>query len=290
MDADRALVVTADFITPLVDDARTWGRIAAANAASDVYAMGGRPLLALSLVGWNHDELPNELLVEVLEGAAEIARAGGFVIAGGHTVDDPEPKYGLAVVGEVHPDRVLTNAGLRPGQALVLTKALGVGVVATAVKRGDAPPAVLDAAVSSMTRLNAEAAAAAIDAGATGATDVTGFGLLGHLRKAAEASGVDVDLDTAAVPLLPGVRTLVAAGAVPGGSRRNLAWAEERLDRGEADDGTVLLLADAQTSGGLLFGADPDRAAAAVVALRASDHDAAVIGRLRPGTGRTRLH
>lgn len=290
MDADRALVVTADFITPLVDDARTWGRIAAANAASDVYAMGGRPLLALSLVGWNHDELPNELLVEVLEGAAEIARAGGFVIAGGHTVDDPEPKYGLAVVGEVHPDRVLTNAGLRPGQALVLTKALGVGVVATAVKRGDAPPAVLDAAVASMTRLNAEAAAATIDAGATGATDVTGFGLLGHLRKAAEASGVDVDLDATAVPLLPGVRDLVAGGAVPGGSRRNLAWADERLDRGPVDDDIVLLLADAQTSGGLLFGAEPLAAEAATTALRGSGHAAAVIGSLRAGTGRTHLH
>lgn len=290
MDADRALVVTADFITPLVDDARTWGRIAAANAVSDVYAMGGRPLLALSLVGWNHDELSNELLVEVLEGAADTARDGGFVIAGGHTVDDPEPKYGLAVVGEVHPDRVLTNAGLRPGQALVLTKALGVGVVATAVKRGTAPAGVLAAAVDSMTRLNRDAATAALAAGATGATDVTGFGLLGHLRKAAEASDVDVDLDATAVPLLPGVRDLVAGGAVPGGSRRNLAWADERLDRGPVDDDIVLLLADAQTSGGLLFGAEPLAAEAATTALRGSGYAAAVIGSLRAGTGRTHLH
>jgi selenide,water dikinase len=289
LDAERALVVTADFITPVVDDARTWGRIAATNAVSDVYAMGGRPLLALNLVGWNVDELPTELLAEVLAGAAEVGAECGFVTVGGHTVDDPEPKFGLAVVGEVHPDRVLTNAGLRHGDHLVLTKPLGVGIVATAVKRDLATEDMVAAAVASMTRSNAEAAAAAVDAGARGATDVTGFGLLGHLARMAEESKVDVALDPEVVPLLPGARELAENGCVPGGTMRNLEWVTERLDRGTADQVTVLLLADAQTSGGLLFGADPDAAAAAVERLRRSGHEAAVVGRARAGTGRLRL-
>ncbi len=290
LDADRALVVTADFITPLVDDARTWGRIAATNAVSDVYAMGGRPLVALNLVGWNTEELSTDELIEVLQGAEDAARDGGWVTVGGHTVDDPEPKFGLAVVGEVHPDRVLRNAGLRDGDALVLTKALGIGVISTATKRGEAPAAVVEAAVASMVRLNAEAALVAREAGATGATDVTGFGLLGHLRKMAESSGVDVDLDAAAVPLLPGVRELAGAGLVPGGTRRNLAWVRERLEAGATDELTVTLLADAQTSGGLLFGAEPDAAQRAVDRLRATGHAAAVIGGATAGSGLTTLH
>jgi hypothetical protein len=157
LDADRALVVTADFITPIVDDPRAWGRIAAANAVSDVYAMGGRPILGLNLVGWNTDELGTDILLEVLLGAGEAAKEGGWITVGGHTVDDPEPKFGMAMVGEVHPDRILTNAGLRPGDALVLTKALGVGIIATAMKAGKAPEDVIEAAVASMTLLNREA-------------------------------------------------------------------------------------------------------------------------------------
>ncbi len=162
LDDDRALVVTADFITPLVDDAYTWGRIAAANAVSDVYAMGATPLLALNLCGWNRDELSTDLLGEVLAGAASIAAEGGFVIAGGHTVDDPEPKFGLAVIGEAHPDRLLTNAGLLAGQTLILTKPLGIGVVSTAVKRGACPADLLDAAVAQMTKLNNVASTVAL--------------------------------------------------------------------------------------------------------------------------------
>lgn len=286
--ADRALVVTVDFITPLVDDARTWGRIAAANSASDVYAMGGRPLLALNVVGWTA-ELSTDVLVEVLDGAGEAAAEGGWVTVGGHTVDDPEPKFGLCVVGEVHPDRLLTNAGLRSGQALVLTKPLGIGVIATAIKRGEAGADVVDAAVASMLRLNARAAEVALGAGATGATDVTGFGLLGHLRKMVEASGVAAELDAATVPLLPGARDLAAAGMVPGGTERNLAWAGERLAADGVDGTTLTLLADAQTSGGLLFGADPDAASAAVEALRETGHEAAVIGRVTAGDGHVRV-
>ena len=289
LDDDRALVVTADFITPVVDDARAWGRVAAANAVSDVYAMGGRPLLALNLVGWNAAELSNDLLVEVLLGAQEIASEGGFVIAGGHTVDDPEPKFGLAVVGEVHPDRMLTNTGFRPGDAIVLTKPLGVGVITTAIKSGTAPVEVVDAALDSMTRLNDEAARTAVASGASGATDVTGFGLLGHLGRAAMESGIDVAVDVAAVPLLPGTRELADAGSMPGGSRRNLEWADERLDRGGFDDLDVLLLADAQTSGGLVFGVDQAEVYGVLADLDSTGHVAAVIGRATAGSGRITL-
>lgn len=289
LDEDRALVLTADFITPLVDDARTWGRIAATNAVSDVYAMGGRPLVALNLVGWNTDELPTELLSEVLEGAAEAASDGGWLTVGGHTVDDPEPKFGLAVLGEVHPDRILTLGGVRPGQVLVLTKALGVGIVATAIKRGDASDDVITAAVGSMVRSNAAAAEAALAAEASGATDVTGFGFLGHLRKLAESSAVDVTVDVEAIPLLAGAVELAAAGAVPGGTKRNLDWARERLDEGGVDASTVTVLADAQTSGGLLFGADPNRASEAAERLRAAGHAAAVVAATRPGSGEITL-
>ncbi len=288
---ERALVVTADFITPVVDDAATWGRIAAANAVSDVYAMGGTPFLALNLVGWNVAELATDLLAEVLEGGAAVAAEAGMVVAGGHTVDDPEPKYGMAVVGEVHPDRILTNAGLRPGDVLVLTKPIGVGIATTAIKADRCPPALYEAVVASTTRLNAAARDAARAAEATGCTDVTGFGLLGHLGRMAAESAVDVTIDVAAVPVLDGVHDLLAADVVPGGSRRNLDHVRPALDTGPHDETTALLLADAQTSGGLLFGATDARSAAVAVAtLRASGHDAAVVGAVTAaGAGRITL-
>jgi len=289
LSPDRALVLTTDFITPIVDDARTWGRIAAANAASDVYAMGGTPFLALNLVGWNTDELSVDLLTDVMLGAQDAGVEGGWLTVGGHTVDDPEPKFGLVVVGDVHPDRMLTNAGLRPGQALVLTKALGVGVVTTALKRGAVDSVTVASAVASMTRLNAAAAQAALATDATGATDVTGFGLLGHLGRMATESGVDVDLQVADVPLLPGAHELAEHGFIPGGSRRNLDWAGAQLDAGATDEALVLLLADAQTSGGLLFGAEPGAAEQAAADLRAAGHEAAVIGSLSQGPGTIRL-
>ena len=289
LDDGRALVVTADFITPVVDDARMWGRVAAANAVSDVYAMGGRPLLALNLVGWNSEELSIDLLAEVLLGAQDVASEGGFVIAGGHTVDDPEPKFGLAVVGEADPDQLLTNTGFRPGDVLVLTKPLGIGVITTAIKAGTAPDDVVHGALDCMTRLNAEAARVALDAGATGATDVTGFGLLGHLGRAVMESGVDAEIDVGAVPLLEGARALAETGSIPGGSRRNLAWVDERLDRGNHDELDVLLLADAQPSGGLVFGASPAAAHEALDRLEETGHTASVIGRVAEGNGRLRL-
>ena len=290
VDDDRAFVATVDVITPIVDDAVTWGHVAATNAASDVYAMGGRPLFGLNVVCWNAGELGDDLLVEVLTGARDAAGAGDWVIVGGHTVDDPQPKFGVAVVGEVRIDELMTKDGLRPGQALVLTKAIGVGTVATALKAGAAGEDAVAAAVASMQRSNAAAARVAVGAGARGATDVTGFGLLGHLRSLAETAGADVALEVDAVPVLPGARDLIAAGHVPGGTRRNLRWVNELVDRGGAGDDTMALLADPQTSGGLLFGVDPDRAGQAVAALQAEGHPAAVVGAaLAPGTGRIRL-
>ena len=278
LDDERALVSTADFITPVVDDARTWGRVAAANSVSDIYAMGARPLFALNLVGWNTDALPTSLLGEVLAGGQDIATEAGFVIAGGHTIDDPEPKYGMAVTGEVHPDRLLTNAGLRAGQDIVLTKALGVGVLTTAIKAERATAEQAAAAVASMVRLNDVASRLALAAGATGCTDVTGFGLLGHLGRMAIESQVTVAIEFAAVPFLPGAVGLAADGVMPGGSRRNLAWALGFVDVGTLDELQQLLLADAQTSGGLVFGVDPSETAGVLAELAATGHQAAHIG------------
>ena len=286
----RALVLTADFITPVVDDARTWGRIAATNSVSDVYAMGGRPLLALNLVAWNSEELSNDLLTEVLAGGEDTARACGFVVGGGHTVDDPEPKYGMAVVGEVNPSRMLTNSRLRPGNALVLTKPLGTGVISTAIKLGEARADVVDRAVREMTRSNEAAAVAAMRHGATAATDVTGFGLLGHGLRMAQESGVDLEISVGEVPMIEGARELAGSGIVPGGTARNLDWVSQSLDTGDAGDVWVTLLADAQTSGGLLLGmVSHDAALAAVAELRHSGHEAAVIGQVTEGSGRIRL-
>jgi selenide,water dikinase len=289
LDESRALVVTADFITPVVDDARTWGRVAAANSVSDVYAMGGKPILALNLVGWNVDALGTDLLAEVLAGGDDTGRAGGFHVVGGHTIDDPEPKYGMAVVGEVHPDRILTNAGLRPDQALILTKPLGVGIITTAIKADAASKPVADAAVTSMSRLNDVAATVAADAGATGCTDVTGFGLLGHLGRMAAESAVDVELAVSDVPYLPGARDLAAAGMVPGGTRRNLHHISDQLEPGGHDELEQLLLADAQTSGGLVFGVPRSAAEGVLEQLWAADHVAALIGRTTAGRGMVRL-
>lgn len=284
LDDERALVSTADFITPVVDDARTWGKVAAANSVSDIYAMGARPLFALNLVGWNTDALPIWLLGEVLAGGQDIATEAGFVIAGGHTIDDPEPKYGMAVTGEVHPDRLLTNAGLRAGQDIVLTKPLGIGVLTTAIKNERATPEQADAAVASMVRLNDVASRLALAAGATGCTDVTGFGLLGHLGRMALESGVSVTIEFTAVPFLPGAVELAADGVVPGGSRRNLSWALEFVDVGPHGELAQLLLADAQTSGGLVFGVDPSETAGVLAELAATGHQAAHIGTAHEGT------
>jgi len=285
----RALISTVDFITPVVNDARTWGRIAAANSLSDVYAMGGRPLFGLNLVAWNNDELSTELLAEVLLGGSDIADQAGMVIIGGHSISDPEPKYGMAVTGEVDPDHLLTNTGLRQGQDLVLTKPLGIGVITTAVKAGKADEDSLRAATDSMERLNDVASRVAVSAGATGATDVTGFGLLGHLGKMVKASGVNAVLHVGQIPFLPAARQYAEAGIIPGGTRRNLAWVDEQVDSGSYGEIDLLLLADAQTSGGLVFGVDKDKSADVCSELVEHGVVAAVIGETDAGDGKISL-
>jgi selenide, water dikinase len=248
IDDDTAVVTTADFFTPVVDDAYDWGRIAAANALSDVYAMGARPLVAVNLVGWPRDVLPMELLREVLRGGLAVARTAGCHVGGGHSIDDPEPKYGMAVTGLADPHRLLRNDAARPGLPISLTKPLGTGVLNNRHKStGEAFPH----AVASMVELNRDAAAAALTAGHVAATDVTGFGLLGHLFKMARASGVTAVIDAAAVPYLDGAREALRAGFVSGGTRRNLDWVRPHLSAQVGED-ELLLLADAQTSGGLL--------------------------------------
>ena len=285
----RALISTVDFITPVVNDARTWGRIAAANSLSDVYAMGGTPLFGLNLVAWNNDELPTELLSEVLQGGLDIAEKAGMAIIGGHSISDPEPKYGIAVTGEIDPNLVLTNTGLQDGQDLILTKPLGVGVITTAIKAGTVDDASLEAAIESMERLNDEASRVAVSAGATGATDVTGFGLLGHLGKMAEASGVNVVLHVDQIPFLPGARQYVEDGIVPGGTRRNLAWIADQVDAGSFSEIDLLLLADAQTSGGLVFGVDKDKSSDVCAELEELGVVAALIGETGAGEGKISL-
>jgi len=283
---DLALVVTTDFFTPIVDDPYDWGRIAATNALSDVYAMGGAPVLALNLVAWPREGLPFDLLARVLDGGADVVRAAGALVAGGHSIDDAEPKYGLAVVGTVHPGRVLTNAGAQPGDALVLTKPIGLGVISTAVKRDAGTSELVAEAVRVMTALNAGARDAGLELGDAvhAATDVTGFGLLGHARELLVASGLAGEIDSAAVPVIDGVRELVADGMVAGGTQRNHAFVTESTDWGPLPESEQLLLADAQTSGGLLIAVAAERADALVDELTRRDAlAAAVVGRAMPG-------
>ena len=246
----RAVVATADFFTPVVDDAFTFGRIAAANALSDVYAVGGEPLIALNLLGWPRDLLPMELAAEVLRGGLEVARAAGCHVAGGHSIDDPEPKYGMAVTGLADPDALLRIDAGTAGLPLSLTKPLGSGVLNA---RHKATGEISEAAVDVMTALNAQASRLALAGGIRCGTDVTGFGLLGHAFKLARASGVGAVIDRSAVPLIDGAAKALRDGYIPGGSRRNLDWVRPNADTGGLAEEDLLLLADAQTSGGLLL-------------------------------------
>jgi len=246
----QAVIVTADFFTPVVDDAYDWGRIAAANALSDVYAMGGTPIVAVNLLGWPRDVLPMELAAETLRGGLDVAGLAGCHVGGGHSVDDPEPKYGMAVTGIGDPDRLIRNDAARAGLPLSLTKPLGVGVLNN---RHKVTGEVFDNAIATMTELNRDASVAALAAGIRAGTDVTGFGLLGHLFKLARSSGVTAIIDAAAIPMLDGAREAVRDGYVSGGTRRNLEWVGDAADLSTVDEQTALLLADAQTSGGLLL-------------------------------------
>ncbi|GAA0034508.1 MULTISPECIES: selenide, water dikinase SelD [Brevibacterium] len=247
---DLAVLSTADFFTPVVDDAYDWGRIAAANALSDIYAMGGTPVTAINLVGWPREVLPMELLTEVLRGGLDIAAEANCPVAGGHSIDDPEPKYGMAVTGVAHPEAIMRNDAAQPGLPITLTKPIGVGVLNNRHKQTGE---VFSEAIATMTQLNADASRQAVAAGIRAATDVTGFGLLGHLFKMCRASGVGAVIDADAVPRLGGVDESITDGYVSGGTRRNLDWVRAHLTSGDTvTEADLLLLADAQTSGGLL--------------------------------------
>ena len=291
---DRALVVTLDFFAPVVDDPYDFGRIAAANALSDVYAMGGRPLLVLNLLSFPRGLLGEGIAEEIVRGGAEKAAEAGAPVLGGHSIDDPEPKYGMVAVGEVDPAKMLANDRARPGDRLVLTKPLGTGVVATAVKKGACSPDVLAAAVRSMAQLNQAASEAALAAGAHAATDVTGYGLVGHLLNLARASGVSARIDAAQAPLLEGAAALAEAGHVPGGTRRNLADAAPHVSYDDKTPYTTrLLLSDAQTSGGLLVACTPTRLSALLDQMAARGVACAEIGSVEreptPGEGAARV-
>jgi selenide,water dikinase len=284
---DLAIVFTVDFFTPVVDDARQFGEIAAANSLSDVYAMGGEPFAALNVVAFPaaSPELPLELLGDILQGGGAKANEARVAIIGGHTVDDPEPKYGLAVIGRVHPEKYVTKGGAKPGDALVLTKPIGTGILTTALKQGKAAEADLEEAVRIMATLNADAAAAMMAAGPHAATDITGYGLLGHLSEMLDASSTGASLSMGGVPFLGRAREFAAAGAVPGGTRRNLLEAGPRCRWADGlPDPDRLLLADAQTSGGLLI-ALPDDAAEGLLAdlRRRGTPAAAIIGHVTEG-------
>jgi selenide,water dikinase len=287
LNDEIALVQTVDFFTPVVDDPYDFGRIAEANALSDVFAMGGRPLTALNIVAFPTGVLPLEILGRILQGGAETTRLASATIVGGHTIDDPEPKYGLAVTGLVKPGQEMTNAAATPDDLLVLTKPLGTGIIATAIKLGEAPPEVVATATASMACLNRDGAEVAREHGVRAATDITGFGLLGHLSEMCRASGVGLDLWFDRLPLLPGAGDLAKRGIAPGGTRRNLEFVEQWTAFAPAiEPWQRLLCADAQTSGGLVLCVPAARVEAVVRALESrSTPAAAVIGRIRTQGG-----
>jgi selenide, water dikinase len=285
---ELALVETVDIFTPIVDDPYDYGRIAAANALSDVYAMGARPLSALSFIAWPMSTLGPEPLGRVLEGAAAVCREAGITIAGGHSIVDEEPKFGLFVSGLVHPDRVVANAGAKPGDVLFLTKPIGTGVLTTAVKRGHMTEAELQPAIASMAALNRAAAEAMVEVGVHAATDVTGFGLLGHLGNLLRASHVGARLELAKIPLFERVAELAAADVCPGGSKRNLAYAApDTTFASSIPTHMQLVLADAQTSGGMLIAVAPERADALDTAL--AKHGVAIRARVGAITAGDRI-
>jgi selenide,water dikinase len=282
LDGDRALVQTVDFFTPIVDDPYDWGRIAAANALSDVYAMGADPITALQLVAWPRDDLPIELLGSVMLGGADIMAEAGCVIVGGHSIDDKEPKYGFAVTGMAPVSDITPNDAALPGQALMLTKSIGTGIISTALKHGTSTDRATSAAIASMTTLNRSAADAARRVGVRAVTDVTGFGLLGHLAEMVRSSGVSATIEVALVPVLPDVAAFVAAGMIPGGTLRNLASVLPLMDPGASTEAQRIILADAQTSGGLLLAVDAPLADALVEAMHDEGASCTRIGTIVP--------
>jgi len=279
---DLAIALTTDLFTPIVDDAYSFGAIAAANALSDLYAMGATPILALNLACWPRDVIPLDVLSRVQQGAADKVLEAGAIVAGGHSIDDPEPKFGLVALGTLHPDAISTNAGARPDDLLVVTKPLGTGIVTTAIKHDAASPSTVAKAIQSMSELNAQASAVARDHGAHAITDVTGYGLLGHLRELLQASEVSAQIYADVIPVLPDVWELLHEGYVPGGTKRNLTAIENVVAwHPSIDAATRTLFVDAQTSGGLLIAIPPEDEAAMCQALKSKGVlDSVTIGRI----------
>ena len=280
---DLALVQTVDFFAPIVDDPYLFGQIAAANALSDVYAMGGEPLTAMNIVGFPSGKLPMSVLTEILRGGQDKVHEAGALIVGGHSIIDEELKYGLSVTGRVHPKLILSNAHARAGDRLLLTKPLGTAILATAAKKGMLGPAESESLYASMAKLNRDAARAAFEIGVRCATDVTGFGLLGHASHIAAASNVTLRIDADRIPTLPGVGAALASGIQTGGADRNAAYLDERVDWGRASDGQRAILIDPQTSGGLLACVPADRVADYLSRVREAVEVGEVIERQRHG-------
>ncbi len=280
-----AVILTTDFFTPVVDDPYDYGAIAAANAMSDVYAMGGEVVLALNICGFPPD-LPPDVISEILRGGAEKLKEGGGVLAGGHTVDDKEPKYGMAVLGMVHPDKVMTKANARPGDVLILTKPLGVGIITTAYKGGQTRPEHMSAAVETMQKLNREAAQILRDVGVRAVTDITGFAILGHSSEIAEKSGVQLVLDSARLPFLDGAREYADMWLFPGGSCNNQKCYQDhvRFSPGIEEELQMLMFTP-ETSGGLLAAVDPERMDDLTRSFEEAGHPYWVVGEVRPGSG-----
>ncbi|GAB7386906.1 selenide, water dikinase SelD [Bacillaceae bacterium] len=285
LSEEIALIQTVDYFTPIVDDPRMFGQIAAANALSDVYAMGGKPLTVLNIVGFPVKKLDMGILADILRGASEKVQEAGAVIAGGHSIDDQEPKFGMAVTGIVHPEKVWTNSGARPGDALILTKPIGVGIQTTAIKKDKLTDEQLERVITVMATLNKTAAEVLQGFEVHACTDVTGFGLLGHAKEMASGAGVGLVIEVRQVPVLPGTRELAEAGFVPGGTKANRQWLREMVEFGSGvDEWTQFILCDAVTSGGLLAALPQEQAEAAVRRLHeAGVEHAAVIGRVVSG-------
>lgn len=279
LNDDLALVQTVDFFTPIVDDPYSFGQVAAANALSDIYAMGGKPLTALNIVAFPIATLDKSVLADILRGAGDKVAEAGATLVGGHSIDDPEPKFGMAVTGLIHPDRVLTNAGARPGDKLILTKPIGVGIMTTSLKRDLLRPEEIDVVTRTMTTLNKTAAEVMADFRVHACTDVTGFGLMGHSLEMAKGSGAGLHIYAEQVPVLPRVRELAESGAVPGGTKNNFRHVQDSVRFDERlDEIAQWILCDAVTSGGLLLSVDAEDAEPLVAAMRERGVAAACIG------------
>ena len=284
LDDGRIIIQSVDFFTPIVDDPFTFGQIAAANSLSDIYAMGGTPLFALNVAAFNSDELPLSVLTDILNGGVDIAKKAGIPILGGHTIKDKEPKYGMVVTGEVHPDKLTRNDTAKIGDLLVLTKPLGTGIISTAIKRHIANESIMKTAIDTMRTLNKSAAEAMAEVSANACTDITGYGLLGHLLEMCKGSNVSATIEFDAMPFMNGVFELAQDGVIPGGTKRNLEFVQDDISFAEhLAEFQLHMLADAQTSGGLLMSVPPEKAEALVNALKSNGTLAShIIGEIQP--------